>query len=139
MENHVNILVVEDSPVQALKLKNDLKKNSYHVTVTGSGEEALTYLYNNKPNVIISDIVMPGIDGYQLCRQIKSDEILKNIPVILLTQLSDPKDVIRGLKCGADNFLTKPYNESFLISRIKSVLNNRMNKGNGNASYIAAS
>ncbi|MDF9409107.1 MAG: Transcriptional regulatory protein AfsQ1 [Pelotomaculum sp. PtaB.Bin013] len=90
MGKNISILVVEDSPVQALKLKNVLQKNNYHVAVANSGEEALNYLYNSKPNIVISDIIMPGMDGYQLCRQIKINESLKDIPVILLTQLSTP-------------------------------------------------
>jgi len=63
----------------------------------------------HKPTVIISDIVIPKIDGYELCKQVKIDEKLKDIPVILLAALSNPVDVIRGLECGADNFINKPY------------------------------
>ena len=62
---------------------------------------------------------MPEMDGYELCKQIKTDEKLKDVPVILLTALSDPADVIKGLECGADNFVTKPYDERVLLSRIE--------------------
>ena len=73
---------------------------------------------------------MPEMDGYELCRQIKEDENFKDIPVILLTQLSEPEDIIKGLDCGADNFITKPYDEEFLLSRIQYILaNSELRKG----------
>ncbi len=125
MEKDVEILIVEDSLTQALKLQYLLEKYDYRVAVAKNGREALDYLKEHTPTLIISDIVMPEMDGYEMCRRIKEKEALKGVPVILLTSLSDPVDVIKGLQCGADNFVTKPYQEDFLISRIKSVLINR--------------
>lgn len=75
-----------------------------------------------KPDLVLSDILMPEMDGFELCRQIKTDAALRVIPVVLLTSLSDPKDVIKGLECGADNFITKPYEERHLLARIKYML-----------------
>ena len=75
--------------------------------------------------MVVSDIMMPEMDGYQLCRRIKEDNNFKDVPVILLTSLSDPVDVIKGLECGADNFITKPYDENYLLSRIQYILINR--------------
>lgn len=74
--------------------------------------------------MLVSDIVIPELDGYGLCRAIKSDDKLKDVPVILLTSLADPHDVIRGLECGADNFIRKPYDGDYLLSRIRSLLMN---------------
>ena len=125
MENDVEILIVEDSLTQALKLQYLLEQYKYRVAVAKNGREALDYLKEHTPTLVISDIVMPEMDGYEMCRRIKEKEALKGVPVILLTSLSDPVDVIKGLQCGADNFVTKPYREDFLISRIKSVLINR--------------
>ena len=122
----MRILLVEDSLTQAEKLKHILEKHSYLVSVAVNGEEALIKLQEVKPMVIISDIVMPKMDGYELCRRLKADSKLKEIPLILLTSLSDPKSIIKGLECGADNFLTKPYKEEFLISRIENVLANQV-------------
>jgi len=68
---------------------------------------------------------MPEMDGYELCRKIKDDPSSRDVPVMLLTSLSDPSDVIKGLQCGADNFITKPYKENFLVSRIRSILINQ--------------
>jgi len=119
------ILVVEDSPTQAEQLRGILEENEYQVAVARNGVEALAWIEEQKPLVVISDIMMPEMDGYQLCMKIKEDPVLKDIPVLLLTSLADPTDVIRGLECGADNFITKPYNEQFLLSRIKHILINR--------------
>jgi PAS domain S-box-containing protein len=119
------ILIVEDSPTQAQQLEQLLKENGFKVLIAGNGKEALASLEKNKPELVISDILMPEMDGYELCRQIKADEKFKDIPVILDTVLSEPRDIIKGLECGADNFVIKPYDEEFLLSRIHYVLSNR--------------
>ena len=116
------ILVVEDSPTQALQIQQLLEKNNYRVTVANNGSEALSYLKDNIPDLIISDIVMPKMDGFEFCRLAKSNDHLKEIPVMLLTTLSDPADVIKALECGADNFVTKPYEEESLITRVQNIL-----------------
>ncbi len=121
----IEILIVEDSPTQAMHLKYTLEQHDYHVIIAKDGKDALSKMKNRKPTIVISDIIMPEMDGYELCRQIRSDENLKYVPVILLTQLVDPRDVIRGLLSGADNFVTKPYSEQFLISRIQYILANQ--------------
>ncbi len=121
----IEILIVEDSPTQAMHLKHILEQQSYSVTVARNGKNALELMRKHKPTIVISDILMPEMDGYELCRQIRADENLKYVPVILLTQLVDPRDVIRGLLSGADNFVTKPYSEQFLISRIQYILANQ--------------
>jgi CheY-like chemotaxis protein len=79
------------------------------------GQEALAALAQHLPTLVITDINMPGMDGYELCQRIKDDPRL-GLPVILLTSLSDPKDILRGLECGADNFIMKPYDEEFLLA-----------------------
>ena len=122
---NVNILIAEDSHTQAVHLKRTLEKYHYKVSVAYDGREAFKEIKKNKPTIVISDVLMPGFDGYELCRKIKSDRQLRTIPVILLTQLSDPKDIVKGLECEADHFITKPYNEDFLISHIRYVLVNR--------------
>ena len=124
-DNQVEILVVEDSLTQVEQLRYILEMEGYQVTVARNGKEALSLLSEHRPTAVISDIVMPEMDGYQLCRQIKADERLKDIPVILVTSLSEPRDVIKGLECGADNFITKPCDEKFLLSRIRHLLLNR--------------
>lgn len=116
------ILIAEDSPTQAEQLKQLLVENNYHVTHAINGRQALVILEKLIPDLIISDILMPEMDGYELCKRIKEDENLKDIPVILLTSLTDPEDVLKGLTCGADNFFTKPYQEDYLISHIQQII-----------------
>ena len=124
MNGKVEILIAEDSPTQAAQLAHLLEQHGYSVTTAANGREALALLDRRKPTLVISDIVMPELDGYGLCRAIKADEKLKDIPVMLVTTLSDPQDVIRGLECGADNFIRKPYDEKTLLSRIDYLLMN---------------
>jgi signal transduction histidine kinase len=121
----IKVLIAEDSPTQAQQLQYVLEQQGYEVGVAANGRLALEMAPGFKPTLIISDVVMPEMDGYELCRGIKADPLLKDIPVILVTTMSDPQDVIRGLECGADNFFLKPYDEQYLISRVKYVLVNR--------------
>ncbi|MDP4114603.1 MAG: response regulator, partial [Bacteroidota bacterium] len=121
----LEILIAEDSRTQLEQLRYILERNGYNVRVARDGKSALEMIRGSKPDLLISDIIMPQMDGYTLCNIIKQDPDLKDLPVMLLTTLSDPQDVIKGLQCGADNFLTKPYNEPFLLSRIKYTLINR--------------
>ena len=123
-EGH-EILIVEDSPTEIEQLKHTLDKHGYNVATAYNGKEALSYLSGHKPQVVISDIVMPEMDGYELCKEIKSGESTMDIPVILLTSLSRPEDVLEGISCGANNFITKPYREDYLISHIEQILVNR--------------
>ncbi len=121
----VEILAVEDSLTQQLQLQNILEKNGYKVALASNGKEAIEFVEKRKPSIVITDIVMPEMNGFQLCSQIKNDERFCEIPVILLTSLSDPGDIIRGLECRANNFITKPYNEESLLCRIQYILMNR--------------
>ncbi len=123
--NTIEILVAEDSVTQAVKLQYLLEHHHYKVVVARNGLEALSFVEKQRPEMIISDIVMPEMDGYELCRKIRANERLKGIPILLLTSLSEPEDIIRGLESGADNFLTKPYDEKLLLSRVQYILINQ--------------
>lgn len=120
-----DILIAEDSLTQLEQLRYVLERNGYSVRIARDGRSALDMVRSSKPDLLISDIIMPQMDGYTLCNILKQDPVYKDLPIMLLTTLSDPQDVIKGLQCGADNFLTKPYNEAFLLSRIKYILINR--------------
>jgi len=119
------ILIAEDSPVQAKKLKFLLEENGFIVKWAVDGEGALQLIDEKKTILIISDIMMPGMDGYTLCKHLKGNSALKDIPVILLTSLRDPLDIIKGLQSGADNFITKPFDDNYLLARIEYLLLNR--------------
>lgn len=120
----IRILVAEDSPTQAEMILATLEDCGYRVTVARNGRLALEAALEFAPTLIISDIVMPEMDGYEFCRRAKSHPRLANVPFMLLTSLSDPVDVVRGLECGADNFLVKPYDDRYLLSRVSYMLAN---------------
>ena len=124
-EASTTILVVEDSPTQALQLTELLDAHAYRVVVARNGQEALAVLAEELPDIVLSDVVMPLMDGYELCRRVKADPRLAGVPVLLVTSLSDPGDVIRALECGADDFIVKPYVEVNLLARVRFNLVNR--------------
>lgn len=120
-----SILVAEDSKTQAEELSHYLRARGYRVTVANNGKRALETVFQIRPAMVITDVVMPEMDGYALCREIKCNAVLRNIPVVLLTSLSRPQDIVKGLDCGADNFIRKPYDERYLLSRVENILTNR--------------
>lgn len=115
---------MEDSKTQAMKLEYLLFKNGFEPLIAETGETAIKLAAERNPAVIISDIVMPQMSGYDFCRSIRNSSAIKDIPLILLTALSDTRDIIKGLECGASNFITKPYNDEYLIKQIRSLLEN---------------
>ena len=117
-----HILVVEDSIIQAELLRRLLVAQGYRVTLAKDGAEGLAAARKEPPRVIISDITMPVMDGFEMCHAIREDAELRDIPVILLTMLTDTRDVIHGLNAGADYYVTKPFNEQYLLSRIDTAL-----------------
>ncbi|MEO4049010.1 EAL domain-containing protein [Pseudomonas sp. CAU 1711] len=121
---NADILVVEDSPTQATELQYMLETVGCKVRVAHNGREALEMVAKSKPTIVISDIVMPEMDGYELCRQLKGSAQTESIPIILVTSLADARDVVHGLASGADNFIVKPFDEKYLMSRIRYFLIN---------------
>jgi len=124
--NHNNlILIAEENLTNVEDLKYILENKGYKVVRCVNGQETLNMAKKANPVMIITDVFMSVIDGYELCRQIKADENLKQIPVVLLTTLTDAEDVFKGLECGADSYVMKPFNEKHFISRIETILTNR--------------
>jgi CheY-like chemotaxis protein len=124
------ILIAEDSPTQAEHLKYLLERNNFKVAVAFNGKQALELLDEIDPQLVISDIVMPEMSGYELCHAIRQDPRHINLPLILVTSLVDVQDVLKGLECGADNFIRKPYDEKYLLARIDYLLMNRAMRQN---------
>lgn len=116
------VLIVEDSRTQAEVLRDMLKRHGYEAVIAKDGKRAFELVRLRQPSLIISDVIMPVMDGYELCAVLKKDPAFRDIPIILLTALSDSRDVARALQAGADNFITKPYHEEYLIGRVKSIL-----------------
>ncbi len=134
-DSAIEILAVEDSPTQAMKLRYLLEAEGYTVRTATNGMEALAKLAEKKPTLVITDVMMPEMDGFTLCREIKSSDKTHEIPVILMTSLSSPRDILKGLECGADNFIRKPYDTYHLLSRIKSILLNRTFRSSERAQF----
>ena len=124
VDTQTDILIAEDSATQARHLQHILETHGYRVTLAADGRLALEAAQRRKPALVISDVMMPEMSGYELCTHIKADPALSNVPVILVTTLSDPQDVIRGLECRADNFILKPYDPEQLMRRVQFVLVN---------------
>ena len=125
LESSTEILIVEDSDTQADQLAHLLSSNGYRVRVAKDGRAALAQARAAKPTLIVSDIAMPEMDGFTMCRELKKDHALRDVPVILLTALTSLYDVIKGLDCGADNFIRKPFDGKYLLGRIRFILANR--------------
>lgn len=117
------ILVVDDSPTQVEASRSLLEQQGYEVVTAQSGEEALELAGRQAFDLVLTDVVMPGMSGFDLCRRLKQTGSPPP-PVVLLTSLADPRDIVRGLECGADNYITKPYEPESLVHRIRHVLDN---------------
>ena len=116
------ILVVEDSPTQAQQLLYLLEQAGYETRSAADGVAGLELARSETPSLVLTDVVMPRMDGYTLCRTMKNDPGFHDTPVILLTSLTSPQDVIEGLACGADNFVRKPYDGASLLARVERCL-----------------
>ena len=120
--NPVDVVIAEDSRIQAKMLIRRLTEAGHTVRWGETGADALALVRERRPNIIVSDIEMPVMTGYEFCKAVKTDPALKTLPFILLSTLADPIDIIRGLDAGADNYVTKPYEPEFLLGRIQSLL-----------------
>ncbi|MEO5378198.1 MAG: response regulator [Magnetococcus sp. DMHC-6] len=116
------ILIVEDSATQAFKLKRFLQQSGFQVLVGRDGMEGLEHARSWRPDLVISDVSMPKMDGFELCRTLKNDSALATKPVMLLTALTNPSEILEGLDAGADNYLTKPWEENGLLGQIEGLL-----------------
>ena len=127
VERIIHLLIAEDSPTQAASLQAMLEEYGYQVRVANNGRLALDAIREHKPDLVISDVVMPEMDGFDFCRALKDDPGLKDIPVVLLTALSDPQDIVRGLSARTDYYLTKPFDPIHLLTRVEYLLANPPN------------
>jgi two-component system, sensor histidine kinase and response regulator len=117
------ILLVDDSATQIEATRAVLEQHGFEVELATTGEAALEKAQTQRFDLVLSDVVMPGMSGYELCHAIKRQRE-DPPPVVLLTSLSDPRDIVRGVECGADNYITKPYEPDQLADRIRHVLDN---------------
>jgi diguanylate cyclase (GGDEF)-like protein len=118
----VRILVVDDNPVNLRMLADWLASEHYVVSTATDGFEALAKIAAERPDIVLLDVVMPELNGFEVCRRIKADPTMADIPVIMVTALSDVDDLVRGFNAGADDFVTKPFNFDALMARVRSQL-----------------
>ncbi|MCR9143047.1 MAG: response regulator [bacterium] len=118
------IVIAEDSAVQAVILRRALENHGYQVTWAKDGAAGLAKVIEIRPALVITDVEMPVMNGFDFCVAVKSNPELTAIPVILCTSLSQPEDIIRGMEAGADGYVTKPYDEKYLMYRVRALLDN---------------
>lgn len=116
------VLIVDDSPTVRELLSEQLKRSGFIVVEAVDGEEAIEKIKENTPDLVVTDIVMPRKNGYELCRWIKNDPQIKHIPVVMCTSKSEEFDVYWGMKQGADAYITKPYHPPDLLDAVKKLL-----------------
>jgi len=116
------ILVAEDDPNILRQIEFNLQSNGYVIETAQTGADALKQLMTNKPDLLITDIMMPEMDGYELVSSLRSDEQLADLPVIMLTARTQDEDVAQGYNSGTDLYLTKPFNPTELLAFVQRIL-----------------
>lgn len=124
---HEHILVVDDEPDLLELVRYNLTQHGYDVTCASSGEEALTQIRSQLPDLVLLDLMLPGVDGLEICKTIKHSTRTAGIPIIILSAREEEADVVTGLELGADDYLTKPFSPRVLQARIKAVLRRQQN------------
>jgi DNA-binding response OmpR family regulator len=120
-----HILVIDDEAMVAGSVERTLRAHDFQVTVANSGVEGLSAARRHVPDLVVLDVIMPGLDGIEVCRQLRADPLLGDVPVLFLTARSKPEDRVLGLRAGADDYLSKPFNIDELVLRILAILRRR--------------
>jgi two-component system phosphate regulon response regulator PhoB len=121
----VRILVVDDTPMNVKLLEGVLSGHGYAVSTAPSGPVALERVREDRPDLVLLDVVMPEMSGYEVCRRLRADEATRLLPVIMVTALDPSTERVKGIEAGADDYLTKPFSPKELAARIKAVLRRR--------------
>lgn len=120
-----NVLVVDDEEDILELIRYTLAKEGYRVTCVACGEEALETARSKRPDLIVLDLMLPGVDGLEVCRQLTADPSTQHIPIVMLTAKGEEADIVAGLELGADDYITKPFSPRVLSARVKAVLRRR--------------
>ncbi len=123
-----NILVIEDDKDIRDLIAFNLKNEGFHSIEAKNGEKGVEKVREKTPDLILLDLMLPGIQGVDVCRIIKSDKNTKNIPIIMVSALGQEEDIITGLETGADDYITKPFSIKILLARIEAVLRRRLDQ-----------
>lgn len=129
------LIVEDDEDIQEL-LKYNLSKEGFRISTEMSGEGAMSSIEKKAPDLILLDIMLPEMDGLEVCRQVKSNAKTKPIPIIMLTAKGEESDIVAGLELGADDYITKPFSPRVLIARIKAVLRRKAKNNSDDQSVI---
>lgn len=116
------ILVVEDEEDILELVEYNLGKSGFQVAAVTNGEDAISAARTQSPDAIVLDLMLPGVDGLEVCRTLKSDQRTKNIPILMLTAKGEERDIVEGLELGADDYIPKPFSPKVLVARVKAVL-----------------
>lgn len=122
------VLVVDDERDILELIRYNLEKEGYRVTSVTSGEESLTIAANEQPSIVLLDLMLPGLDGLEVCKRLKQQETTRAIPVVMLTAKTEDSDIVSGLEIGADDYITKPFSPRVLVARIRAVLRRSIEK-----------
>lgn len=117
-----NILIVEDEEDILALVHYNLSRDGFHVTTATTGEEGVQAAKKNQPDLVILDLMLPGMDGLEVCRTLKNDKDLRELPIIMLTAKGEETDIVAGLEMGAADYVTKPFSPKVLLARVKAVL-----------------
>lgn len=116
------VLIVDDDPYILMSLEFLMKKSGYEVLVARNGSEALEHINEQCPNLVLLDIMMPDVDGYEICKYIKNDSNLQQIKVIFISAKTTDEAIQKGLQLGADQYITKPFNTKQVVAAVKTLL-----------------
>jgi two-component system phosphate regulon response regulator PhoB len=124
-----HILVVDDEPDLVELIRYNLEQEGYRVSAAGSGEEALELVRSDIPDLVVLDLMMPGVDGFEVCSLLRRQERTRSVPIVMLTARDNENDVVRGLETGADDYVTKPFSPRVLNARVAAVLRRKISDG----------
>ncbi|HPH96538.1 MAG TPA: response regulator transcription factor [Anaerolineaceae bacterium] len=124
----VNLLVIEDDEIVARTIERSLRGHEFHVTIANSGVEGLKVARRQPTDLVLLDVIMPGMDGYTVCREMRADPLLAEVPILFLTAKAKDEDKISGFLAGADDYLCKPFNVDELILRIRAIIRRTRNR-----------
>jgi CheY-like chemotaxis protein len=122
MNQKPKVLIVDDEPFNVDYLQQQLEDCNYHLLTAFNGREALEEIESQQPDLILLDLIMPVLDGFAVLAQVKADPVLRDIPIIIISAEKDSRSVVKGIKQGAEDYLTKPIDEVLLIQKLKEFL-----------------
>ena len=131
------VLVVDDEPDLLELVHYNLTKAGYDVACVMSGEEALAHVRSSPPDLIVLDVLLPGLDGLEICKALRRNPTTAGIPIVMLTARSEDADVVAGLELGADDYLTKPFSPRVLLARIKAVLRRQQSEAEAETTVVS--